>query len=173
MRSIKSYFLLIFLTAIIFIFGLVLNNSAYAQESGNSSINIQVNHVAGFFEKIAEKLQLFLKFNNQDKVSYHQNLTEKRLAELKFVINSESYTDKDYLLEDTTSRYTSYLGVLTDFIINNHLNEKRKDMTALFDRHRKILEGLRDHFPVESGWWLLLDQDVAATKIYSDKLNNT
>lgn len=163
---IKSFLILLILS-----FGLLQTN-VLARDATNSPAFVEVTHTAGFFEKVQEKITLFFKFSDNDKTDYYKYLTEKRLGELKLVVESESFVDKDFQLEQTTSRYSSYLGQTTDFVIGRRLLQKKEKLLSIYEEQRLVLESLRDHFPANSGWWLLLDQDATATKIYSDKLKD-
>lgn len=125
---------------------------------------VKVDHIANVFEKLKEKVTLFFKFSTDDKFNYHQSLAEKRLAELKYVIESK----QGNLIEETSSRYSTYLGSFTDFTIENKLSNKEEELIKMLEEHQKILETL-NNFEYESGFWMLMMHDINATKIYSTK----
>src|SRR3990167_8416016 len=70
---------------------------------------VKVDQVAGKFEKLKEKVTLLFKIGRASKTDYLQYLTDKRLAELTFVIGAKQIDD----VEPTASRYSTYLGNLT------------------------------------------------------------
>lgn len=136
-------------------------SSAFAQEAPS----LQVNHIAGGLEKIVEKLTLFVKFNKSDKLDYQEYLLEKRLAELKFAVEN----DID-LVEETASRYSTYAGSLTNFIVSNEIENEKKRILETFDKHSSIISSLRDKFGFESGWWLAIQHDVNTIEILREKI---
>ena len=109
---------------------------------------------------------MFFKFSQKDKINYQQELTEKRLAELKYVIDS----DKGDMIEDTSSRYSTCLGNLTEAVVKNKATDKKQELLTMYENHAKVLENLISQMEVESGFWLLLKHDINYIKIYSDQI---
>lgn len=124
------------------------------------------NHIARL-EKFEEKLILNLKFDRSRKADYYQFLLEKRLAELKFAA-----TNKDQLdyVEETASRYTTYLGYLSDFIIQNKMTNRKDELLQTFSEHTQIIEELQKNYQFDSGWWLAIQHDINTLKIFSDQI---
>lgn len=142
-------------------------STALADSYGVSN-RVEVNHVANILEKFQERVTLFLKFSNEDKASHKQYLVEKRLAELKYVVDTKKWD----LIEETSSRYATYLGNFTNFTVENNLKEKKGDLVILFANHSKILEELQKNFEFESGFWLLLQHDINSTKIFTTQVTD-
>lgn len=134
------------------------------------SVTVKVDQVAGLTGRLLEKAILLLKFNDTDKANYYRHLTEKRLAELELIIGRKDYQKRDFLIEETSSRYATYVGVTADFIIKHKLSQPKELFLKDLERHKPILAKLRDNFPANSGWWLLVAQDIDTTDIFSDKL---
>lgn len=147
-----------------------LTSATITAASSEPTTTVKVDQVAGLTGKLIEKATLLLKFNDQDKANYYRNLTEKRLAELELTIKRKDYQKKDFLIEQTSSRYASYVGVTADFIIKHKLSQPKELFLKDLVRHKQILAGLRDNFPANSGWWLLVAQDIDTTDIFSDQL---
>ena len=141
--------------------------------SGNSypvfaQNKIPADHVAIGFEKIKEKITLFSNFSKSGKTKYQIVLTEKRLAELKYAVDS-GQTD---LVEPTSSRYATYVGKLTNYIIKNNQVSFQKELNSLFEMHKGTLEIMRNKFIYDSAWWLMLQQDIDTVNIFQIKLNS-
>ncbi len=118
--------------------------------------DLKVDHVAGFFEKIVEKTNLFLKFKPQAKAEYLRYLTEKRLAELQYVIDSQKYD----LIEPVSSRYTTYTNLLVEMIVKNKLASEKDTVIDMSKRHIEVVLKLESKFKHDSGWWLALQWNV-------------
>lgn len=128
--------------------------------------NIQVDHIANNIEKIQEKITLFFKFDKKDKTKYMEFLSEKRLAELYYGIKSNQLD----LLEPSASRYSTYIGNLTNFAMANRVASEKDELTKMFDKHIKIVEELQSSIPHDSGWWLALQHDINSAKIFEERI---
>lgn len=137
-----------------------------AQDESATASAIKVGHVAGRPEKLREKLILFFKFNKKDKADYYQFLAEKRIAELAYVIESNQID----LVEPTASRYSTYIGTLTDFVTKNNITAKKEDLIEMFERHQKVVGKLQEEFKFESGWWLALQHDINTARLFKEKV---
>lgn len=158
---IKKFFVIL----LVFFLALPLfTKSIVAQDN---SLEMKVDHVAGKFEKLKEKVVLLTKFSKVSKAKYHQLLLEKRLAELSYVVESGQLD----LVEPSASRYATYAGRLSDYIVGNNVSDEKDEVVALFDRHAKIIDSLQRNFEYESGWWFAIQHDVNSTKIFSDTVS--
>lgn len=160
------------ITIAIFSFSLVVTSllaqKVLAQETSGAKLNFEVNRVAGVFEKVPEKLNLLFKFNKVNKANYLEYLTEKRLAEVSYVIKAKDFNS----IEATASRYSTYLGNLINFVIANKIASKKGELLLMFARHAEILTELQKNFDYDSGWWLATQHPINVTKIFSDKINS-
>ncbi|QQG47064.1 MAG: hypothetical protein HY044_02895 [Candidatus Woesebacteria bacterium] len=146
----------------VLVLGLMISSSQiYAQE-----LKFEVNHIANGFEKIGEKITLFLKFSKTSKVDFYEYLAEKRLAEISYVIEANQIDS----VEPTASRYSTYIGVLTNYVEANKVTSKKGDLVKMFERHSKILTNLQSKFKHDSGWWLAIQNDINNTKTFSEKI---
>lgn len=140
-----------------------------AQDSKEEAkVEFQVDHVANVIEKLTEKINLFFKFPKEGKFNYQKYLLEKRLAELKYVVDSKEWQP----VEETSSRYATYLGKFNEFVVKKGLGNKKEEILKIYARHSKVLEELQRNFKFESGWWLLLQHDINSTKIFTDQFRN-
>ena len=145
---------------------LPLENRVFAQEF---QVEVQVDHVANVIEKFNEKVTLFFKFSKEDKYNYQKFLLEKRLAELTYIIGNENWDP----IEETSSRYATYLGNFNKFVLSNDLKDKKEEVLSIYQRHGGILEELQMNFEYDSGWWLLLQHDINSTRIFTNQINDS
>lgn len=136
------------------------------QETNLPSISIQpimtYYPIKRLFEKLIEKLQ----FTNETKEKYYEDLVQKRLAELKYIV------DKDYLdqVEKSTQRVSYQIGILTDYVAGKKLNNKKQSLDDLYKEDKIILEKLRDKYPANSSFWMLVQHVINSIEINLQKL---
>lgn len=154
---------LIALLFLIFSYIIFSSQSVVFGESPQEEVKLEVKvtHIANVFEKLGEKVTLIFKFSQNDKFNYQKFLLEKRLAELKYVIESKEWQP----VEETSSRYATYLSKFNNFVLENNLGSNKKDeIIKIYDRHNKILKELQQNFEYDGGWWLLLQHDINLIK---------
>lgn len=139
-------------------------NFALAQDT--PKVELEVNHIANVFEKFKEKATLFFNFSKDSKLNYEKYLLEKRLAELKYVVDSKEWQP----VEETSSRYATYVSKFSENAIKNASKEKKEEIVGILERHEKIIEALQRNFEYDSGWWLLLQHDRNLLKMFSDRI---
>ncbi len=160
MQSLKRTKIVGFILLVVFAFFAVSTN--VRAEDG---LQFKVDHVAGRIEKFKEKISLFLKFNKKSKTNYYQYLAEKRLAEISYVIEKNDIDS----VEPTASRYSTYIGILGNYVDTNKVSEKKNDLINMYERHIKILTELQKKFKHDSGWWLAIQNDINTIKIFIEK----
>jgi len=143
---------------------LFTTQAVFAQE--NPSTSFQVDHVARGFEKIKERVTLFFKFSKDSKLDYLAYLSEKRLAELEYGVNNDVN-----LIEETASRYTTYQGKLSEFVISNKMSDKKDPLSKMYSNHIAVLEKLQSKFEYDSGWWLSIQHGINVNKEFKEKLS--
>lgn len=142
-------------------------NISFAQAADEPKVDFKVNHVANVIEKFKEKISLFFNFSNDGKLKYKEFLLEKRLAELKYVVDSKEWDP----VEETSSRYATYLGKFNETLAKSNLKDQKEEILNMFNRHEKVVEALQRNFEYDSGWWLLLQHDRNLLKMFSAQLN--
>lgn len=161
----------IFFVVIIFLLitGPVINASEENTSTISASAQIQkVNHIANIRERLSERITLFFKFSPVEKINYQKLLAEKRLAELQYVIEEK----KGDLIEETSSRYSTYLGRLTQQLVSSRLIGRKDEILKIFNLHSQVIEELTAKIDRDSGFWLLLQHNANSIKLYSDQINN-
>lgn len=152
-------------------FLLISNPVINASEENTSTISAQiekVDHIANIRERLFERITLFFKFSPAEKVNYQKILAEKRLAELQYVIDSK----KGDLIEETSSRYSTYLGRLTQQLTSSKLVSKKDEILKMLDLHSQVIEELTAKIDRDSGFWLLLQHNTNTIKLLSDQIKN-
>ncbi|MFC1625827.1 DUF5667 domain-containing protein [Patescibacteria group bacterium] len=160
-----------FLTALIIAILLLSSKSFTVAKLNDSSVSgqiMEVNKVTNLRDRLWERITLFFKFSNSDKLDYQQYLAQKRFAELKYVIDNGQVD----LIEDTSSRYSTYLGRLTNLIVKNKMVDNKEETLKMLESHLPILEDLSSHQEYNSGFWLLLQHDINYLKLYVDQIKN-
>lgn len=114
------------------------------------------------FEKILEKF----KFTSETKEKYYKDLMQERLAELKYTV------DKGYLdqVEKSSQRVSYQVGVLTDYVKGKKLENNKQNLNDLFKEDIIILEKLRDKYPANSSYWMLIQHIINSYNLNLQKL---
>lgn len=143
-------------------------NASYKNTATVSAQIEKVDHIANIRERLAERITLFFKFSPVEKVNYQKLLAEKRLAELQYVIESK----KGDLIEETSSRYSTYLGRLTNQLVFSKVTNKKEEILKMLDLHSQVVEELTAKIDRNSGFWLLLQHNTNTIKLLSDQIKN-
>lgn len=117
--------------------------------------------VKRLFEKGRERLI----FSQEGKASFYSVLLKNRLSELKYV------TDKKVLseIQGSSERFAYHAGILTEVVEQGKSGDK-ENIIREFEKYSKFLEGLRDNFPANSSFWMLIQHDINTLSILSAKL---
>lgn len=158
MRQLKK--IIIFSSIMILVYMFISNTNAVKDRP------VQTTGVANIGQRFLEKTYLFSKFSDNRKAQYIQYLVEKRFAELQHVLDN----DQGDLIEETTSRYSTYAGYLVQFIMKNNLVDQKIKVLKMFDSHIEVLEKYLLQQNYNSGFWLLIQHDINYLKIYSAQL---
>ena len=108
------------------------------------------------FKRIKETFTLnFLTFGEKNKAAYSEELLDTRLRELVHAVknNNTGY------LENVANRYTNQAGIIIEKYLNIDPNIKIQSQKNI-----SILEYLRDNYPANSPYWLMIQYAVDTTK---------
>lgn len=152
------------------IFSLMLPATALVIANEDGVVYEKVNPQDGFSyfgKRFGEKVMMFfLSFSTDRKESYFRELSKRRLAELKFVIDNGDM----YNFEKATTRYSSTVGMWVDFIINKSLTGKKEKAVTVLTEHIPVVEELMVKYDPATAQWRFVKQDVDYLKIYISKL---
>lgn len=156
--------LLVFFISVFFLNTITVNAQGKIKQSSESAV--KVDRISNIRDRLFEKISLFFKFSQEQKLDYLIYLQEKRLADLKYAIDN----DNGDLIEELSSRYSTYLGKMVNFMSEKKLSYKKEEVLKMMENHKVILDTLQKNFKFESGFWLLLQHDINTIKIFSDKV---
>lgn len=147
---------------------LVSSPLVFAADSSSSAVIKKMTHVSNLFEKVGEKIGLYFRFSNESKLDYMEKTLETRLGEIDYVFND----DRLDRLEETTSRYSTYLANIDKFIEDKKLFLKKDELKKILIRQRPYLEFRRDSLEYGSGLWMLASHAVNSNKITEERINS-
>ena len=136
-------------------------SSASAQEKINPDSGITYKT-----KRLKEKIALVLKFSNLSKASYLEKLLERRLYELKYIVENKQIA----YLENSSQRYETSAGILTEFVLAKNVKSKKEELITMFRQHQKDIEKIRDNYSYDTSEWRLVMNDFNSLEIYISKL---
>lgn len=155
---------------ILLFFVFITTHSAYAAEFEKLNLPSQAINPGDFYyssvrlwEKIAEKFQ----FNNDTKFKYSSSLIDKRMSELGYVVKNRRLDE----VQRSTQRLAYQVGTLTEFLIKQGDRRMKDQIKTKINSFYPALSELRDNFPANSSFWMLVQHDINSLKEYSEKLS--
>lgn len=118
------------------------------------------------FKRIYEKALLTLNFSSNSKIEYNRNVYKERLAELNYVANSRLLG----VFETSSNRFSAQAGTLTDNVLSLKMDSHKKDIIKLFNESKATLEKMRDLYPANSSYWMLIQHSINSLELNSEKL---
>ncbi len=142
--------------------------SVSAAENDNSFRKEAINPGSFYysFKRLWEKGLEVLQFGEQAQINYKKSLLKTRLAELNYVVDQKLLSE----LQSSTERVSYEAGVLTNKVLKQNKKENKGDLIKVFNQYDKYLPSLRDKFPANSSFWMLIQHDINSLKILSDQL---
>ena len=163
-RIVKIYLLFLF-------FFLVLTFAwvpAYADQSfDNLEIKTQKINPGSFyysFKRLWEKFRVKLVFDTQSRVSINESLLKTRLAELNYIVEHKLLSE----VQTSSERFAYQAGILTEEVLK--ANKDKEKALKNFEQLGKILEKLRDNYPANSSFLMLIQHDINTLNILSERL---
>lgn len=159
LKNLKKYLLLL-----ICLF-LILPNSVSADEvaiPAKSTIN--PDSYLYSLDRALEKVFYNFQFSNQSKANYYKNLLEERFFELNYIAGNKLIGQ----VENSSKRFAAQAGVLVDFINANNI--EKESVKNILDEYKDQLPKLRDNYPANSSYWMLIQQDIDSINLYLEKL---
>lgn len=148
-----------------FLFTLILPSYSFAiSQSTLTKESILPGSLLYPFKRLSEKIGSVLRFTPDSKYRYQKGLFERRTSELNSIVENNS-TEQ---VETTAQRFAYQAGVLEQASENK--NDFKSGTRELFSIYIPTLEKLRDHFPANSSYWLVVQQDIDTLNILSSKL---
>lgn len=161
----KSLFVLIFLVLSLFLD----NDLVGAKEFDELNLPKQIVNPGDFYypaKRLWEKIRERLNFNNEVKYGYYKSLSEFRMSELGFVVKNKRLGE----VERASQRFAFYAGTLTEHLMKYGTKGQKDEIRSKFKSFVTPLDELRDNFPANSSFWMLVQHDINSLKEYSEKL---
>lgn len=154
--------------ALLFLLIVILFSQGVIYAEGTEQLklpNVTVNPGSFYypFKRLIEKGRERLVFSQDSKRSFYTSLLRTRLAELNFVVNNKMLSE----IQSSSERFAYQAGILAE------AGEKGKDSEKLiqeFEKYSKFLDTLRDKYPANSSFWMLVQHDINTLKILSESL---
>lgn len=168
-----NYILIPMNKAVVLAFLLVLSLSsvnALAIEEAGVNLPDQKIYPRSFYypvKRLLEKSWEKLKFSGQSKYDYYRSLLPTRLAELTYVV-LQKQADQ---VQKSSERFAYQAGITTEKLksLPDNPGEKQSLQNKLSE-YSKVLEKLRDSYPANSSYWMLVQYSIDSLKLYSGDL---
>lgn len=118
------------------------------------------------FKRLWEKGLGQLMLSQELKISFHKSQLKTRLAELKVVVNEKILSE----VQRSSERFAYQAGILTDELVKQNKGEDKAKIIKEFEQYSKFLENLRDKYPANSAYWMLIQHDINSLSILSERL---
>lgn len=165
MKLLAKIYLLVFLSFFTFVFTWI---PVYADQSfENLEIRTQKINPGSFyysFKRLWEKFRIKLAFDAQSKVSINESLLKTRLAELNYVVGNKLLSE----VQTSSERFAYQAGTLVEEVVK--INKDKEKTIKSFEQLSKVLEKLRDNYPANSSFWMLIQHDINTLNILSERL---
>lgn len=119
-------------------------------------------------KRLVEKTILFTKLTKDSKADYYRELSLKRMAELKYVVENNLLGE----IERGSQRLSYQVGVFSDYINTNkdELGKEKLATVDLFLGYKSLLSELRDKYPANSSFWMLIQHSINSIDLNMEKL---
>lgn len=161
--SAKKFFLA-FLIIFLAICPLVINAAEETTTFQNEAINPGSFYYSfkRLWEKGIEKLQL----SRELKINFYYSQLKIRLSELNYVVENKLLGE----VQQSSERFAYSAGILTDELIKQKKSDEKEKVILAFEAYGKFLEKLRDVYPANTSFWMLIQHDINTLKILSERL---
>lgn len=136
-------------------------------EEGNLNLPSTTINPGSFyypFKRLWEKGLERVQFSKQSKINFLKSQLRTRLAELNYVVEKKLLSE----VQTSSERFAYYVGILTEELVRE--NKNKEQTIKEFDQFSKLLEKLRDNYPANTSFWMLIQHDINTLRILSDQL---
>lgn len=116
-------------------------------------------------KRAVEKGREMIIFSKEGKRSYYNSLLKTRLSELDYVTEKKILSE----IQSSSERFAYQAGILTEEAMQSNKNDK-ENLINDYAKYSKFLDVLRDRFPANSSFWMLVQHDINTLDILSNKL---
>ena len=143
--------------------------SIYAEEVEQLELSKTTLNPGSFcysFKRILEKGREKLLFSQESKKTFHMSLLKTRLSELDYVVNNKVLSE----VQTSSERFAYQAGILTQELIKQNNSDEKTKLVKEFEKYGKFLANLRDKYPANSSFWMLVQHDINTLSILSEHL---
>ncbi|MBI2196462.1 hypothetical protein HYU45_02500 [Candidatus Daviesbacteria bacterium] len=165
MKLLSKIATLLLLLATFFLAGTEL---IYAQNTQDLKLPNTIINPGSFyypFKRLIEKGRERVIFSAEGKISFAASLLKTRLSELDYVTEKKVLSE----IQGSSERFAYQAGILTEELIQSK-SEKKKAIVKEFEKYSKFLEPLRDRYPANSSFWMLVQHDINTLSILGERL---
>ncbi len=162
--SAKKLILSIFVFFILVCQPLVINAAEESLDLKNEVINPGSFYYP--FKRLWEKGMEKLQFDTKARVNFYQSAIKTRLAELNYVVENKLLDE----VQRSSERFAYDAGILTDELVKQNQSNSKEKTISEFEKYKKFLETLRDKYPSNSSFWMLVQHDINTLNILSEEL---
>lgn len=148
----------------IFFVGLVFADSPESFSLPNTKINPGSFYYP--FKRILEKGWERLQFSETQKIAFYKSQLKVRLSELNYVVEKKLLSE----VQRSSERFAYQAGILTEEAIRQNKSEDKKNLIEEFEQFSLFLDKIRDVYPANSSFWMLIQHDINTLSILSDQL---
>lgn len=116
------------------------------------------------FKRLWEKGMEKMQFSTQSKINFYQSQLNTRLAELNYVVENKLLSE----VQASSERFAYYAGILTGELVKDNIDKEK--VIKEFEQMQIFLDKLRDKYPANSSYWMLIQHDINTLKILSESL---
>lgn len=158
----------IFAAFLLFSFTLFQPLVLYAADENINIKNESINPGSFYytFKRLWEKGNEKLQFSIQSKISFHDSLLKKRLSELNYVVNNKLLSE----VQGSSERFAFEAGTLTNELCTENKADQKESLLKEFEQYSQFLPKLRDKYPANSSFWMLVQHDINTLSILSARL---
>lgn len=158
----------IFLPLLLLLFFLFqLASPALAEE--HWSVKKEIINPGSFYyslKRLWERSLEMIQFSEKGRLAFYHSQLKTRFSELNYVVESKLLSE----VQQSTERFAYTAGILTDELIKQANSSDKEKIIKEFENYSKSLEQLRDKYPANTSFWMLIQHDINTLNILSDKL---
>lgn len=157
------------LLLVLMVFSLMQTGEIYAQESTQLDLPKTSINPGSFyypFKRLIEKSRERVTFSREGKISFYRSLFKIRLSELNYVVSKNFLSE----VQGSSERFAYTAGILTEEVIKQKKADEKTKLTGDFSLYSKFLDTLRDKYPANSSFWMLIQHDINSLNILSEQM---
>ncbi|MDP3758740.1 MAG: DUF5667 domain-containing protein [Candidatus Daviesbacteria bacterium] len=148
---------------------LILTVLVFADNTSNLNLpNTKINPGSFYYpvKRVLEKGWERLQFGETQKIEFYKSQLKVRLAELNYVVEKKLLSE----VQTSSERFAYQAGILTEELVKQNKVADKENLIKEFAQFSPFLDRLRDVYPANSSFWMLIQHDINSLKILSELL---